>query len=182
MINTFYTVLTVLAVILTFTFIFLWSRYNMFIVKRNQVKTDYSDTDIQIKRRASLIEQLARMVAEYAKHEEDTFENVAKARSALDTSQTVQDTMKAENMFSQTLRSLFSVVEQYPVLKADANYKQLMDSLKQTEDSIAHYREQYNESVRKYNNTIQTFPNLIATAVFRFDEQPLFQIQDTINA
>jgi len=79
-----FTALGYLSVFFVLALLYLWSAYNSFVTKRNQVKTDYSDIDIQLKRRASLIENLVTLVKEYAKHEKDTFENVTKARSALD--------------------------------------------------------------------------------------------------
>lgn len=176
---TLFNLLGVLSIILFFILLYLWAVYNGFITRRNQVKTDYSDIDIQLKRRASLIEQLASMVKDYAKHEKETFENVTKARSALDTSKSVQDAAKAENMFTQTLRSLFAVAENYPQLKANENYKTLRDDLKETENLIARYREEYNLSVKDYNNYIQTFPNLLAAGLFAFNEEYLFQNIDS---
>lgn len=118
----FFTILGILAGILFLIILYLWSAYNTFITKRNAVKTDFSDIDIQVKRRASLIENLANLVKDYAKHEKETFEGVAKARSALDTSKTAADKAQADNMFTSTLRSLFAVSEKYPQLQASRNY------------------------------------------------------------
>lgn len=155
--------------------LYLWGTYNSFIFKRNQVKTDLSDIEIQIKRRASLIDELAKLVKGYAKHEEETFENVAKARSALDTSKTVKETARAENMLTSTLRSLFMVTESYPKLLANQNFLSLRDDLKETEDNIAKYREDYNLTVQNFNTSIQTFPNLLVAALFGFHEEELYQ-------
>jgi LemA protein len=171
----FYNTLIALSIIIILVLIFLWSKYNSFVLKRNQVKVDYSDVDVQLKRRASLIEQLAHMVREYAKHEKTTFEDVARARSALDRSKTIHEAATAENMFTQTLRSLFALVEKYPELKASQNYQTLAESLKESENLIAQYREEYNESVRQYNNAVQTFPSLLAAQLFRFGEEEYFQ-------
>lgn len=170
-----FTVLSISAAVALFVLFYLWGTYNAFVTKRNQVKTDFSDVEVQIKRRASLIERLASLVQEYAKHEKDTFEGVTKARSALDTSKTVKDTAKAENMLTQTLKSLFMVTENYPKLQASQNFLSLRDDLKETEDKIAAYREGYNVSVQDYNNLVQTFPNLLAAELFQFREEELFQ-------
>lgn len=165
--------------IVVFVFLYIWSVYNSIIRKRNQVKTDFSDIDVQLKRRSSLIQNLADLVREYAKHEKGTFENVAAARSAVDTSKTAADQAKAENMLNQTLRSLFMVVEQYPKLQASDNYKQLRDDLNETENLIASYREDYNRSVQEYNNYIQTFPNLLVANLLHFPEEQLFQASES---
>lgn len=170
-----FTLLSISAAVALFILFYLWGTYNAFVTKRNQVKTDFSDVEVQIKRRASLIERLASLVQEYAKHEKETFEGVAKARSALDTSKSVKDTAKAENMLTQTLKSLFMVTENYPKLQASENFLSLRQDLKETEDKIATYREDYNVSVQDYNNLVQTFPNLLAAGLFQFREEELFQ-------
>lgn len=169
-----FTVLIILGVILFFIIIFLWSAFNDFVIKRNQVKTDFSDVAIQVKRKADLIDRLIEITKDYAKHEKDTFEGVAEARSALDT-KGVGETAKAENMLSQTMRSLFSVVESNPKLKANENYLALRQDLTSTEDAIAKYREEYNMTVQGYNNSIQTFPPLLAARLFGFEPAELFQ-------
>ncbi|MBI4130546.1 LemA family protein [Candidatus Roizmanbacteria bacterium] len=155
--------------------VFLWRRYNSFIAKRNQVKTDFADIDVQLKRRASLIENLVEIVREYAKHEKGTFTEVTKARLALEKPHGPKESQEIENMLTSTLRSLFAVSENYPKLQASENYKQLQDDLKQTENAIAHYRETYNQSVLDFNTAIQTFPNLLAAALFGFEEEELFE-------
>lgn len=179
---TLFTVLAILAGVVLLVLLFLWSSYNSFITMRNQVKTDFSDIDVQLKRRASMIENLVTLVKGYATHEKGTFENVAKARAALDTSKSVADTAKADNMFAQTLRSLFAVVESYPKLEASENYQQLRQDIKETEDLIARYREEYNRTVQEYNNLVQTFPNLLAAALFRFESEELFQASGSTEA
>lgn len=176
------TLLYIQAGIVLFIILYLWSTYNSFIKRRNQVKTDFADIDVQLKRRASLIENLATIVREYAKHEKGTFEGVAKARAALDNASGPQQTAKVENMFTQTLRSLFAVSENYPKLQASENFKKLQDDIRETEDSIASYRETYNQTVLDYNTSLQTFPNLLAAGLFGFKEEELFEVpsgQDT---
>jgi LemA protein len=142
---------------------------------KNAVAADYSDIDIQLKRRSSLIGNLVDTVKSYAKHEEHTFENIAKARSAIDTSQTVRDAAQADNMLTRSLRSLFAVVENYPTLQASQNYKQLQDDIRNTEDFIAMYREEYNKTVLRYNNKILTFPTLYLAHLFGFEKGEYFQ-------
>lgn len=164
----------ILSVGLIFIFLYFWKMYNAFIVMHNQVKTDFSDVLIQIKRRASLIERLASLVKEYAKHENETFKQVAQARSAVDTSNSTKSAAKAENMLTDTLRSLFAVSESYPKLQASTNYADLQSQLEETENLIAQYREQYNIAVQEYNNLLQVFPNLIPAAIFKFTEEDFF--------
>ncbi len=164
--------------VILLVFLYIWSVYNAIIRKRNQVKTDYSDIDIQVKRRASLIQNLADLVHDYAKHEKETFENVASARSAVNTSKTPGDQAKASNMLTETLRSLFMVVEQYPKLQASENFKQLRDDLNQTENLIASSRADYNLSVQDYNTYIQSFPSLLIANLLHFQEEELYQTSE----
>jgi LemA protein len=154
---------------------FLWNRYNAFIGGRNQVKTDFADIDVQLKRRAALIENLVEVVKAYAKHEKDTFEEVAKARSALNQSSGAKDLAQADNSLTRALRSVFAVSEAYPKLQASENFKQLHNDLKETEDMIAQYRETYNQSVLDYNTMIQVFPNLLVAGLFGFKQEELYQ-------
>lgn len=168
-------ILWILAGILAFVLLFLWSKYNGFIAARNRVKTDFADIDVQLKRRASLIENLAAIVREYAKHEKGTFSDVAKARSALEQPHSPKQSAQADNMLTSALRSLFAVSEDYPDLLASKNYQDLRADIKETENSIAQYRETYNQTVLDYNTEIQTFPNLLVANLFGFMEEELFE-------
>jgi LemA protein len=167
--------LAILAGISSFTLLYLLTTYNAFIRLNNRVKTDFSDIDVQLRRRASLVQNLVDMVREYASHENKTFTKVAKARTALDNSQSMHDTAKADNMLTETLRSLVMVTEAYPELKADKNYQQIRTDLVLTENAIAGYREEYNQTVERYNNATQTFPNLLVANLFDFKEAELYQ-------
>ncbi len=176
-----FTIISFVLSILLIIALFLWSAFNLMVKKRNQVKTDFSDIDIQLKRKAALVDNLVDLVKQYAQHEKTTFEEVAKARSAVNQSQTPLESAQAENMLTQTLRSLFAVVERYPKLQASDNYKNLRQDLLNLENLIAKYREEYNLSVQKYNNLIQTFPNLLVAKLFKFEEAQLFQTTPSIN-
>ena len=169
------TALYVLTGVLIFVFIFFYSRYNKFVKLRNRVNTDYSDIEVQLGRRGSLIQNLADLVREYAKHENKTFTRVAEARSMLENAENPNEKAQADNMLTETLRSLFMVSEAYPELKATTNYQNLRTDLLETENVIAAYREEYNMSVEEYNNAIQTFPNLVAATVFGYEARQLFE-------
>lgn len=159
----------------------MWRVYNVLVKKRNQVRTDISDINIQLKRKIELVDKLISLVKDYAKHEKETYENVAKARSAIDTSKTASDTAKVENMLTETLRSLMVVVEDYPKLQANESYQQLQLDLKEIEDRIAQYREEYNITVQKYNNRIQTFPNLLIASLLGFKEEYPYQLAENAD-
>lgn len=167
-------ILWILAGIIAFVLLFLWSKYNGFITARNKVKTDFADIDVQLRRRASLIENLVEVVREYAKHEKGTFTDVTKARTALENPHGPKESAKADNMLSQTLKSLFAVSEAYPTLRASENFQSLTANIKETEDEIATHREQYNRTVLDFNTMIQTFPNLLVASLFGFEQEELF--------
>lgn len=167
--------LWILAGLLIFILLFLWAKYNGFITARNKVKTDFADIDVQLRRRASLIENLVAIVREYAKHEKTTFEDVAKARASLEKPHSPKDSAVADNMLTSALKSLFAVSEDYPDLVASKNYQDLRIDIKETEDRIAEYRETYNQTILDYNTTIQTFPNLLVANLFGFQDEELFE-------
>ncbi len=176
-----YTLLSAISAILAFLILYVWSSYNRLIRLRLQVKTDFSDIDIQLKRRLSLIDNLVGMVKAYTKHEKETFTEVTKARSAVESSDGVQGKAEASDALSRTLKSLFMVVEAYPELKASENYKTLRDDLLETENLIAGYREDYNRSVQGYNTAIQMFPALLVASLFGFREEDFFKSVEGIK-
>lgn len=177
-----FSILVALGILFIILFLFLWATYNKFIRARNQVKTDFADVDVYLRRRASLIDNLVAVVKEYAKHEKETFTGVAKARSALDSAHSAKDLGKVDNMLTQTMKSLFAVSENYPKLQASDNFKRLQNDLKETEDLIAHHREVYNQSVMSYNTSIQVFPNLLVAGLFGFGEEEFYDAEDTGRA
>lgn len=166
--------LWILGTIFGIILLYLWIMYNSFIGARNQVKTDFADIDVQLRRRASLIENLVALVREYAKYENKTFNEVAQARSALEKPRGAKETQAIDNMLTSALRSLFAVSEAYPKLLASENYKSLRDDLKETENLIAQYREEYNQTVLGFNTNIQIFPHLLAAKLFGFKDEELF--------
>lgn len=176
---TLFTALLYLSGFVGLILLYIWGTYNNIIDKVNRVKTDFSDINIQISRKAALISNLVELVKQYAKHEKETFTEVAKARSAIDNSKTATDSAKAETMLTKTLRSLFMVVENYPKLQASENYRQLRADILQTENLIAQYREEYNENVRIYNTFTQSFPSLFVAGLFGFKQEQFFQTSDS---
>src|SRR5258708_26005092 len=107
--------------------------YNSLVTKRNRVHEAYSQIDVQLKRRSSLIPNLVEAVKGYAKHEKEIFENVAKARSALMSAPSIKAQAQANDQLSSALKSLFAVAEDYPELKSSDNFKELQEELSDTE-------------------------------------------------
>ncbi|NCN06933.1 MAG: LemA family protein [Candidatus Pacebacteria bacterium] len=178
---TIFQILSIVAATIGVVLLYLLTTYNALIRLRNRVKTDLSDVDVQLHRRSAIIQSLVELVKNYAKHEKDTFTDVAKARAALDTSATAGEKAKADNMLTETLRSLMMVTEAYPELKADKNFQELHRDLLSAENLVARYREEYNKTVERFNNMIQTFPNLLVANIFAFGEQPLFLAEPAVK-
>ena len=152
--------------------------YNGLVASRNRVKDQWSQIDVQLKRRCDLIPNLVETVKGYGKHEKETLEDVVKARNALNTASTVEDEMKANNQITGALNKLFALSEAYPELKANENFMSLQRDLKDIEDKISYARQFYNDSVMTYNNKVQMFPTNIIANIFNFKESKFFEIEN----
>lgn len=168
-----------IAVLIVLVFIFV---YNSLVRLRNRVEEAWSDIDVQLKRRHDLIPNLIETVKGYAKHEKETFENVTQARTqAMQAREAGGDTgqqAQAENMLTDTLKSLFAVAENYPDLKASQNFQELQRELSDTENKIQAARRFYNNNVLNYQTKIQSFPTNIMAKVFNFSPKPYFELEE----
>ncbi len=151
--------------------------YNRLVSLRNTVRASWSDIDVQLKKRYDLVPNLVETVKGYASHERTLFEKVTEARSMAMRASSPGEKAKVENMFSETLKSLFAVAEAYPELKANANFMQLQSQLKELEDSIEYARRYYNAVVRDYNIMIESFPSNIIASQFRFTKEEFFGLE-----
>jgi LemA protein len=171
-----YVVLPVLIIIS----LFLTFSYNGLVALRQRVQNAWAQVDVQLRRRYDLIPNLVNTVKGYAKHEQETFENVTQARNMAMAAGTVPEQAGAENMLSGTLKSLFALAENYPQLKADSNFKQLQDELTNTESKIAFSRQFYNDTVQKYNTKVQVFPTVLIAGMLGFKTADYFNL-DTLT-
>lgn len=152
--------------------------YNGLIKKRNQVQESWSDIDVQLKRRHNLIPNIVNTVKGYASHEQETFDKVTKARTQAMNAGSPEEQAKAENFLSSTLKTLFAVSENYPELKANANFLELQRELSDTENKIQAARRFYNNNVRDFNTAIQTVPTNIVANMFKFKEENFFELEN----
>lgn len=166
--------LVVLAVIA----IALIAMYNSLVKLNVRVEEAWSDITVQLKRRYDLIPNLVKTVKGYAKHESGVFTEVTKARSQAINARGVKGTAEADNAFQQTLKSLFAVAEDYPELKADANFKALQDEITDTEDKVQAARRFYNGSARDLNIKIKTFPTNLFASMLGFKVRDFFNVAD----
>jgi len=156
--------------------------YNGLVRARNRVREAYSGIDVQLKRRIDLVPNLVETVKGYASHERETFEAVTRARAMLQQAGTPADAAAANNMLTQTLRSLFAVAEAYPQLQAAENFRQLQAELSDVEEKIAFSRQFYNTNVLDYNNRIGTIPTSFIAGMFDFAPEEFFEAGDADRA
>ncbi|MFO8060709.1 MAG: LemA family protein [Bacillota bacterium] len=153
------------------------STYNRLVTLRQRVRNAWAQVDVQLKRRYDLIPNLVNTVKGYASHERETFEQITNARSRAMAADTVDEQAGAENMLTGALRTLFAVAENYPELKADANFRQLQEELSNTESKIAFARQFYNDTVQKYNIRTQVFPSNLIAGIFGFSGEAYFNVE-----
>jgi LemA protein len=151
--------------------------YNGLVTLKNKVDEGWADIDTQLKRRYDLIPNMVEVVKGYAKHEKGTFEAVTKARSMAMGATTPEEKAKAENMLTGTLKTLFAIAENYPELKANANFMELQNTLKEIEEHIQLSRRYYNATVRDLNTKIELFPNNIFAGILGFKKREYFEIE-----
>ena len=144
------------------------SIYNKLVNARNRADNQFSQIDIQLKRRSDLIPNLVETVKGYAKHEEGTLTKVVEARNKAISANGVNAKVEAENELSGALNKLLALTEAYPELKANENFLSLQDDLKDTEDKITYARQFYNDSAMNFNNLVEMFPSNIVAKMFKF--------------
>lgn len=169
---------TILIIILVAVILWLIAVYNGLIRLKNRVDEAWSDIDVQLKRRYDLIPNLVEVVKGYATHEKELFTKVTEARSKAMQAGNLADKATAENMLSDTLKSLFAVAENYPDLKASTNFAKLQDELSDTENKIQAARRFYNGMVRDFNTKIQVFPNNLLAGTLGFKAREFFEVAD----
>jgi len=163
--------------IITIIIVIVISMYNGLVKSRNKVKTNWSQIDIVLKRRADLIPNLVETVKGYAAHEKETLDQVIKARNTYVNASTLEAQMASAGEMTQALNKLMMLSESYPDLKANTNFVNLQNTLKETEDKIQYARQFYNDSVYEYTNKIESFPSNIIAGMFRFEPFRLFEVE-----
>ncbi len=152
--------------------------YNKLVKLRNNVKEQWSQVDVQLKRRYDLIPNLIETVKAYSKYEKEALEAIVNARNLATNANNIKEEIDADKQLEGALHDLFVRVEAYPDLKADESYKNLQVNLKETEDKIAYSRQFYNDSVLKYKNCIETFPTVMIAQSFGFKQEGFFIVQE----
>jgi LemA protein len=172
------TPLWIIIIAIALVLLWLWGTYNRLVTARNRADEAWADIDVQLKRRYDLIPNLIETVKGYATHERELLEKVTQARAAAMGAGTTAEHGRAENMLSQTLKSLFAVAESYPDLKANQNFAKLQDELSDTENKIQAARRFYNGQVRDFNTNLQTFPTNLVAGWFSFSAKQFFELDE----
>lgn len=156
--------------------------YNSLVKKRNQTDEAWSDIEVQMKRRYDLVPNLVETVKGYMAHERGVLENVTRARAQAMGAKSARESTDAENMLTNTLKTLFAVSENYPDLKANVNFLDLQRELADTENKIQAARRFYNANVRDYNIALESFPINFLAPFFKFTKKEFFDLEDTSPA
>lgn len=160
------------------------SSYNGMVNKQEAATTAFSNVEAACQRRADLLPNLAKTVKAYAKHENETFKEVAEARSAASqikidpenlTPEKIAQFQKAQGDITTALGKLMAISESYPELKASKNFEDLQAQIEGSENRINYARDNYNTAVQEYNQSVRRFPNVIFANMFGFDRMTKFE-------
>ena len=168
--------------------IILWAigGYNGMVKMDEQVQNKWANVETQYQRRADLIPNLVSTVKGYAKHEQQTLEDVVKARSEATqvkvdaenlTPEKLAAFQKAQSGVSSALGRLLAVAENYPDLKANQNFLELQSQLEGTENRITVARKDFNDTAKSYNQAIRQFPKNILAGMFGFEKKSYFEAE-----
>ena len=148
--------------------------YNSLVQARIKVDNAWSQIDVQLQRRFDLIPNFVETVKGYMTHEKETFEKITNLRSSWSETQTVAEKANLDNELSTALKTIMAVAENYPDLKANQNFSELSEELRNTENKISFSRQFYNDTVTMYNTKLEVFPSNIIANIFKFKARELF--------
>lgn len=151
--------------------------YNDLVSLRQRVKNAWSQIDVQLQRRFDLIPNLVETVKGYMGHESDVLTKVTELRTSWANASTVKEKSELDSELSGALKTIMAVSENYPDLKANANFSQLQEELQNTENKISFSRQFYNDTATRYNTKIQVVPSNIIASMFHFEPEQLFEAE-----
>lgn len=148
--------------------------YNSLVQSKIKVDNAWSQIDVQLQRRFDLIPNFVETVKGYMTHEKETFEKIASLRTSWANANSVSEKAELDNQLSTTLKTIMAVSENYPELKANQNFSELSEELRNTENKISFSRQFYNDSVTRYNTKLELFPSNLVAGMFNFQKKELF--------
>ena len=166
----------VLAIIVVAIFSII-AMYNGLVQSKIKVDNACSQIDVQLQRRFDLIPNFVETVKGYMSHEKETFEKIAALRTSWANAESVSDKAKLDGELSTTLKTIMAVSESYPELKANQNFSELSEELRNTENKISFSRQFYNDTVTTYNTKLEVFPSNIIAGMFNFTSRDLFRTE-----
>lgn len=163
-----------------FVLMLLWgmSTFNGLVSMNEEINTQWSQVENQMKRRADLLPNLVDTVKGVAKHEQSVIDSVTNARNREATAKTPAEKIAASQEVTRSINMLIPLQERYPELKANQNFTMLMAELAGTENRLAVARNDYNKKVNPYNQKIKSFPaNLVASSM-GFAPRDYFKVEE----
>lgn len=152
--------------------------YNRLAGARENVNEAYAQVQNVVQRRADLIPNLVNTVKGYSDYEGETLTKITEARAGVTNAKTPEELANANENLSQAIRDINVVVENYPDLKANTQYTQLMDELAGSENRISVERGNYNQAVKSYNSDIRRFPTNLIAKITGYQEAEYFQASE----
>ena len=169
--------LIAILVIIAIIIIAVISAYNSLVKARLKVRNAWSQIDVQLQRRFDLIPNLVEAVKGYMEHESETLTKVTELRTSWGNASTVAEKAALDNELSSTLKTIMAISENYPDLKANQNFSELQEELRNTENKISYSRQFYNDSVTMDNTKLEVFPSNIIASSFGFKSEELFKAE-----
>ncbi len=156
--------------------------YNRLVTAKESVDQKWAQVDNQLQRRSDLITNLAETVRGVARQELAVFSEIANARARMSGARSPAEGIEAGRAMDNALSRLLVVVENYPQLRSNEAFMQLMDELAGTENRLATERMRYNEGVQGFNVLVKRFPTNLFAAAFHFGEAAYYEIPDSARA
>ena len=164
----FFGLVLVFLIIISLYLIF---QYNRLVSLDQKVKSAWAQVENVYQRRSDLIPNLVEVVKAYAKHEKELFISVTEARTKWQNAKSISEKETAAGQIDKVIGRLLLIVENYPQIKASANFLSLQDELAGTENRIAVERRRYNLAVEEYNRVAKSFPTFIFVRIFNFEKE-----------
>ena len=148
--------------------------YNSLVSAKVKVDNAWSQIDVQLQRRFDLIPNFVETVKGYMAHEKETLTKVTELRTSWANATSIDEKAKLNNQLSDTLKTIMAVSENYPDLKANQNFLEMQEELRNTENKISFSRQFYNDTVTMYNTKLEVFPSNLIAGWFKFTAESLF--------
>lgn len=176
MLNIYISITIVIVIILLVLYLIL--THNKLTKLENEIKKEYSNIDINLKKRSDLIPNLVDVIKKYMEHEKNLLKKLVETRNNLIEAKTEQEVISYDQELTTTLKSILLIAENYPDLKASSNFLQLHQELSNVEESLSTTRKEYNKSILNYNNKYELFPNKLIAPILGFKKYEYFEIKD----